>query len=157
MRSRSFSIYKLTDVAELIPTATATKNGLAIAGSMCINRYGGTYYKICTISHYNYATLTVFSQNAGQKDISCAYMVQMTGGTPEVEPTINVKMFREGTQGRANIVFYKVVSGKDLILYCKNYSSYTSIDCRVECSSNSNLSVEKVSSLPENAKEIVVM
>ena len=32
MRSRSFSIYKLTDVAELIGTATATKDGLAWKG-----------------------------------------------------------------------------------------------------------------------------
>lgn len=123
---------------------------------MCIHKQGGTYYKICTIPQYSYATLTVFSQNAGQKDISCAYIVQMTGGATDVVPTIDVKMFREGSQGRANIVFYKVVSGKDLILYCKNYSVYTSIDCRLECGYSPSLSVEGVSSLPEDAEEIVV-
>lgn len=143
-------------MAGLIGTATATKNGLAIAGSICIHRYGGTYYKICTISQYRYATLTVFSQSAGQKDTSCAYMVQMTGGANNVEPTIDVVRFREGTQGRANVVFYKVVSGTNLILYCKNFSIYTNLDCRLECGDNIGLSVESVSSLPENTEEITV-
>ena len=46
MRSRSFSIYKLTDVAELIGTANANKNGLMT----------GEYYRKCIMRSFGEST-----------------------------------------------------------------------------------------------------